>query len=96
MAPAFASLARHFGEIGASRRLAIADCPGVRLGFGFMIVSIAGLLGAPVAGYLLGDGLVDPPWWKPNVFSGLAISIGAASFSTAWWIQRRRKGTSVV
>jgi len=84
IAPALASLARHFGEIG------------IRLGFGFMIVSIAGLLGAPVAGYLLGNGLVDPPWWKPNVFSGLAISIGAASFSTAWWIQRRRKGTSVV
>ena len=96
MAPALASLARHFGEIGESLDAAPLTSTGVRLGFGFLIVSIAGLLGAPIAGYLLGNNLADLPWIRPNIFSGLAISIGSALFSTAWWIQSRRKGTAVV
>ena len=38
------------------------------MGIAFAVSAIAGLVGAPISGALLGD---DYAWWKPAVFAGV-------------------------
>lgn len=77
----FASLSSHLGEVG------------VRMGFAWSIVSLAGLTGPPINGALLGDH-GELHWWKPVLFSGIIVLAGAASLVAARALHARRLGKS--
>jgi MFS family permease len=62
---------------------------GIRLGFGFLIISFAALTGTPMTGALLDRyGFVAPVVW-----SGVTVLTGTLCFAVATLLQRRVKGT---
>ncbi|TNY20789.1 major facilitator superfamily domain-containing protein [Rhodotorula diobovata] len=83
MAPSLISLSASVREFG------------VRSGVGFLFVSVAALIGSPVAGAIL---RATPSSTGTNytgvcVFGGCAVLIGTAFLSATWWLQLKRKGT---
>ncbi|KAL0945823.1 hypothetical protein HGRIS_012108 [Hohenbuehelia grisea] len=80
-APAIASLARDFNEIGA------------RLGICFTFGGFAGLIGTPVAGALISSNYI---WWRGIVFVGCMMTAGFLFFFIARNILVQRKGTQIV
>jgi len=67
----------------------------VRTGLGFILISVAALIGSLVAGAIL---RATPSSTGTNylgvcVFGGCAVLVGTVCLSATWWLQRRRKGT---
>jgi predicted MFS family arabinose efflux permease len=77
----FASLSSHLGEVG------------VRMGFAWAIVSLAGLTGTPISGALLGNH-GELHWWKAIVFSGIMVLAGSSVIFLARTLHGRRLGKS--
>jgi len=61
LAPMFAGLSPTLNEMG------------VRMGVGFGIAGLGGLIGSPISGALLGPQYI---WWKGSVFSGIFVFAG--------------------
>ncbi|KAK7050720.1 MFS general substrate transporter [Favolaschia claudopus] len=61
MAPLLTVLTDDMGELG------------LRMGLGFSVVGIAGLIGPPINGALLTSRYI---WWKPALFSGIMALVG--------------------
>lgn len=56
-------------------QLGTTNTVGTRLGMMFAIMSIGGLLGTPISGFILGDS--EPyRWWPTSGYSGGAVAIG--------------------
>ena len=51
------------------------------------------LSGTPITGALLGPSFT---WWKPALFSGLAVALGSVCYLCARFIVARGKGTAIV
>ncbi|KIL66135.1 hypothetical protein M378DRAFT_75791 [Amanita muscaria Koide BX008] len=81
LGPLFANLAKNQSEIGA------------RIGICFAFTGIGGLVGNPIAGALLSSSY---DWWKAILFAGLAVSLAAASFTTARHFLSKERGTMIV
>ncbi|KAF8610236.1 MFS general substrate transporter [Ceratobasidium sp. AG-I] len=79
--PVFISLSRNMQEIG------------LRLGLAFAVLGLSALTGTPIAGALLTDHFM---WWRPIMFSGIVVLVGAALLLAARRIQVQRKGVSLV
>ncbi|KAJ7813776.1 major facilitator superfamily domain-containing protein [Mycena olivaceomarginata] len=65
MAPLLTTLTDNIGELG------------LRMGVGFAIVGLGGLVGPPINGALLTGHFI---WWRPALFSGLMALVGAVLF----------------
>ncbi|GAA5934765.1 hypothetical protein JCM3775_002050 [Rhodotorula graminis] len=83
MAPSLISLSASVREFG------------VRTGLGFILISVAALIGSPVAGAIL---RATPSSTGTNylgvcLFGGCAVLVGTVCLCATWWLQRRRKGT---
>ncbi|KAJ3508141.1 hypothetical protein NMY22_g16712 [Coprinellus aureogranulatus] len=76
--PMITSLSSHDYEIGA------------RMGVCFVFTGIGGLVGTPIAGALLTSHFI---WWRPIVFSGTCVGMGALCFAIARFFVARKKGT---
>ncbi|KAF8884281.1 major facilitator superfamily domain-containing protein [Gymnopilus junonius] len=66
MAPMVANLADDFSEIG------------LRMGIGFMLAGVGGLIGTPIEGALLTS---NYHWWRAEVFTGVMALTGCACYS---------------
>ena len=77
LSPAVISLVTNFNEIG------------IRLGFVFLITSVAALTGTPITGALLGR----YGYYAPIIWSGVSVCLGSACITVAASLQSRIKGT---
>ncbi|KAF9026849.1 MFS general substrate transporter [Hymenopellis radicata] len=75
-APMIGSLARTDAEIGA------------RMGIGFAVTGLGGLIGTPIAGGLLTDSYI---WWRPTVFAGSSMVAAGILFLAARLVRSRQK-----
>ncbi|EED79616.1 predicted protein [Postia placenta Mad-698-R] len=82
-APAILGMAKNVDEAGMS------------LGLAYFISSFAFLTGAPIDGALLGN-VNDPRWYRPTVFSGAVLMVGAVFFTSARFLLVKRRGTNYV
>ncbi|KAF9228324.1 MFS general substrate transporter [Gyrodon lividus] len=80
-APCTAALARHPNEIG------------IRFGVAFSLTGLGALTGAPINGALLGQTF---PWYKPIIFSGVAVLLGFVCFAVSRQMLVKRRGSQVV
>lgn len=84
MAPCMFKFSRSVEEIG------------IRLGLAFAFISIAALLGSPIAGYILGgeDGVFH--WTSTAIYAGVFVAAGAVCIATSRFLQAKRKGMQIV
>ncbi|KAF8149290.1 MFS general substrate transporter [Mycena galopus ATCC 62051] len=81
MAPLFTVLTHDMGELG------------LRMGIGFAVVGLGGLIGPPISGALL---TAQFDWWRPALFSGLMAFVGFGLLVATMLVVRkrsRRRGT---
>ncbi|KAJ6529667.1 MFS general substrate transporter [Mycena capillaripes] len=76
MAPLIAALTDDLGELG------------LRMGVGFAVVGVAGLIGPPINGALL---TAQFKWWRPALFSGIMAFVGFTFFLATLIAVRRKK-----
>jgi len=60
---------------------------GKRMGVALFPVGIAGLVGTPIGGALIGDGYV---WWRGSVFAAVTGLAGAAVAGSVLLVRPRR------
>ncbi|KAF8625089.1 hypothetical protein AX15_005568 [Amanita polypyramis BW_CC] len=77
LGPMLSALAKNDSEIGA------------RMGIGYSFAGIGGLIGNPIAGALLTSSYI---WWRPILFTGIFVTLGAACFLSSWFIIAKEKG----
>lgn len=77
LSPALISLSDNFSEIG------------IRLGMGFLVLSLAALTGSPITGALLDK----YGFYAPTIWSGVCVLSGSVIIGTAVVLQSRVKGT---
>ncbi|PPR01029.1 hypothetical protein CVT26_015630 [Gymnopilus dilepis] len=75
MAPMVANLADHFSEIG------------LRMGIGFMLAGIGGLIGTPIEGAILTSRY---EWWRAEVFTGIMALTGCVCYSGMLFFLRKK------
>ncbi|KAH9474434.1 MFS transporter asaE [Psilocybe cubensis] len=78
LAPMIGTTADNDSEIGA------------RLGICFTFTGFGGLVGTPIAGALLSTSFI---WWRPTIYSGVAVLSGSICFFTSRWLLARRRHT---
>ncbi|KAF7354301.1 MFS general substrate transporter [Mycena venus] len=76
MAPLLTMLTSDMGELG------------LRMGVGFAIVGLGGLIGPPISGALLTEEFI---WWRPALFSGIMAFIGFFLFVATIVVLRQKK-----
>ncbi|KAJ7024650.1 major facilitator superfamily domain-containing protein [Mycena alexandri] len=81
MAPLLAVLTADMGELG------------LRMGVGFGVAGIGGLVGPPINGALLTPNYI---WWRPALFSGVMAFVGFAFFLAMLLTIRRKKKTQAL
>ncbi|KAF7349614.1 MFS general substrate transporter [Mycena sanguinolenta] len=81
MAPLLTVLTDDLGELG------------LRMGVGFAVVGIGGLIGPPINGALLTGHFV---WWRPALFSGIMAFVGFTFFGATLLALRRKTRRVVV
>ncbi|KAJ6451780.1 MFS general substrate transporter [Mycena sanguinolenta] len=81
MAPLLTILTDDLGELG------------LRMGVGFGVVGIGGLIGPPINGALLTGHFV---WWRPTLFSGIMAFVGFTFFGATLLALRRKKQSVAV
>jgi len=81
MGPLMASMAKDVSELG------------IRMGIAFALSGVAGLIGSPINGALLG---VRYQWWRSVTFSGILIFSGVAALIAARFFMTRVKKTQHV
>jgi MFS family permease len=76
MAPLLTMLTSDMGELG------------LRMGVGFAIVGLGGLIGPPISGALLTEEFI---WWRPALFSGVMAFVGFFLFVATIVVLRQKK-----
>ncbi|KAJ7246882.1 MFS general substrate transporter [Mycena haematopus] len=76
MAPLLTVLTDNLGELG------------LRMGVGFAVVGLGGLIGPPINGALLTSHFI---WWRPTLFSGIMAFVGFVFFVATLIALRRKK-----
>ncbi|KZP00821.1 MFS general substrate transporter [Calocera viscosa TUFC12733] len=83
LAPLMAVLSDHISEMG------------IRMGVCFAFVGIAGLVGTPINGALIGNGPVYA-WWKAEVFSAVVMLAGCGLLVYAAYLLGKKRGKRFV
>ncbi|EIN07491.1 MFS general substrate transporter [Punctularia strigosozonata HHB-11173 SS5] len=83
-APMCATLSSSFAEIGA------------RMGVAYAVSGVAGLVGSPISGALLGSDPLRYRWWRPIVFSGVCVTAGGVLTIAIRTMVARRKNSHKV
>lgn len=79
-APMLAVMANSMAEVG------------IRLGFASIILGVAGLIGNPITGALLGNGSpITFEWWKAIVFNGVCLAAGASLMIPLRYLLQQKK-----
>lgn len=71
------------------------DVIGTRVGMFWAGVGVGVLIGSPIAGAMIDIQSMDIQWWKPQVFSGLVMTVGALCFIYPVMHLKKRKQDSV-